>query len=424
MAELLCTGCSRGFPIDLRRSRCHDCGEPLEVSGPAERRGTVPVDVDTRALSGHVPLMQRFRDFLPVDALGFNNGDLNDDVLTLGEGNTPLLSLSGIGRAIGVPDLYVKVEGSNPTGSFKDRGSVVGVQRAKAAGFERVGTVSTGNMAGSVAAYAARAGLEAVVLVSASIPVAKLAPIAAYGPRLIGVEGDYGALYDLTVELGPELGIAFINSDDPFRVEGQKTLALELWLQFGRAVPDVVVVPVSSGGHMAALLKGFRELAALGLIDAVPRLVGVQATGCAPIAEAFARGEERPVRWGAAKTVAKAIANPTPPSGGRLLRAARTGAPLHFTHVSDDDILTAYHELMTEAGIFAQPDAAASVAAVKRLCREHFLTGTESVVAILTGHGTKDLTPLVGDAATPEAGARGVPFETCSLDQLASVLRE
>lgn len=175
---------------------------------------------------------------------------------------------------------------------------------------------------------------------------------------------------------------------------------------------------------MAAVLKGFSELQSFGLTDRMPRLVGVQAAGCAPVATAFARGNDRITPWDRPDTIAKAIANPTPPSGGRLLRAARAGAPLHFTHVSDDDILTAYHELMTEAGIFAQPDAAASVAAVKRLCREHFLTGTESVVAILTGHGTKDLTPLVGDAATPEAGARGVPFETCSLDQLASVLRE
>ena len=289
------------------------------------------------------------------------------------------------------------------------------MQRARAAGFERVGTVSTGNMAGSVAAYAARAGLEAVVLVSASIPPAKLAPIAAYGPRLIGVEGDYGALYDLTVRLGPELGIAFINSDDPFRVEGQKTLALELWMQFEGTVPDVVIVPVSSGGHMAGLLKGFQELFALDLADNVPRLIGVQAAGCAPIAASFERGDKTVEPWGAADTIAKAIANPKPPSGHRLLRAVQAGAPLHFTTVSDEEILVAYRELMTEAGIFAQPDAAAALAAARRLRNDGYLKGGETVVTILTGHGTKDLTPLVEDT--------NMKMETCSLDQLESLLR-
>lgn len=256
--------------------------------------------------------------------------------------------------------------------------------------------------------------MEAVVLVSASIPPAKLAPIAAYGPRLIGVEGDYGALYDVTMELGPKLGIAFINSDDPWRVEGQKTLALELWLQFGRIVPDVVIVPVSSGGHMAGLLKGFEELVSRGLAGRVPRLVGVQAAGCAPIASAFARGESVARPWGAVDTVAKAIANATPPSGRRLLRAVGRGARLHFTTVTDEQLLTAYRELTVEAGIFAQHDAAATVAAAKRLRSEEYLDGTETVVAILTGHGTKDLTPIVGG---------DLRLETCTLARLESLLR-
>ncbi|HLT59306.1 MAG TPA: threonine synthase [Limnochordales bacterium] len=401
MERLVCTGCGREADGTAWQVRCGTCGEPLAVGPP--RGGTVREGA---------PLLLRFANFLPAEALGLH-GDPGS-VLTLGEGNTPLLPLESVGRQMGVPRLLVKVEGANPTGSFKDRGSAAGVQRARALGFRRVGTVSTGNMASSMAAYGARAGLRAVVLVPAGIPRAKLAPIAAYNPLLIGVEGDYGRLYQLSLELGPELGIAFVNSDDPYRVEGQKTLALELWQQLRRQVPDVVVVPVSSGGHMAALLKGFQELHQLGYTERVPRLVGVQAAGAAPIATAYQQGAAAPVPWGEPTTVARAIANPKPPSGRRLLRAARAGAPLHFVTVTDEEILAAYHALARGQGLFVQPDAAASVAAVGRLKDAGFVRGDETVVAVLTGHGTKDLTPL------EQAGP--VPLPTCTLDELPAVL--
>ena len=402
MERLVCTGCGQEVDGARWQARCGACGEPLAVAAP--RGGRVRDDG---------PLLMRFADFLPAQALGLD--DPGSPVLTLGEGGTPLVPLDRVGRALGLPRLLAKVEGANPTGSFKDRGSVAGVQRARALGFRSVGTVSTGNMASSMAAYAARAGLRAVVLVPAQIPRAKLAPIAAYNPLLIGVEGDYGRLYHLSLQLGPELGIAFVNSDDPYRVEGQKTLALELWHQL-KGVPDAVVVPVSSGGHLAGLLKGFQELVALGLAKRLPRLAGVQAAGCAPIAAAFARGAQAPEPWGEPRTIAKAIANPAPPSGRRLLRAARAGAPLHFIAVTDEEIMAAYWELARKEGIFAQPDAACALAGVRRLRQEGFLGTDDTVVAVLTGHGTKDLTPL-------EAGAP-VSLRTCALADLPSVLAQ
>jgi len=401
MERLLCTACRQAVAGNLWQARCPSCGEPLAVEPPPG--GTVREGA---------PLLLRFADFLPAQALGLR--DPAAPVLTLGEGNTPLLSLETVGRRLGLSRLLVKVEGANPTGSFKDRGSVAGVQRARLLGFGRVGTVSTGNMASSMAAYGARAGMRAVVLVPAHIPRAKLAPIAAYDPLLIGVEGDYGRLYQLSLQLGPELGIAFVNSDDPYRVEGQKTLALELWQQLGRQVPDAVVLPVSAGGHMAGLLKGFQELHQLGLADRVPRLVGVQAAGCAPIATGYEHGSDEPAPWGEPRTIARAIANPSPPSGRRLLRAARAGAPLHFITVTDEEILAAYRELSREAGIFAQPDAAASLAGVRRLTETGYLLPNETVVAVLTGHGTKDLTPL-------ETGGP-VALRTCTLEELPAVL--
>ncbi len=401
MEALVCTGCGRPADAAVWQARCTACGEPLELGPPPGG-----------AVRDGAPLLERFAGFLPARALGLH--DPASPVLTLGEGGTPLLHLETTGARLGLPRLFVKVEGANPTGSFKDRGSVAGVQRARAMGFPAVGTVSTGNMASSVAAYAARAGLRAVVLVPAHIPRAKLAPIAAYNPLLIGVEGDYGRLYHVSLEVGARLGIAFINSDDPYRVEGQKTLALELWQQLRRQVPDNVIVPVSSGGHMAALLKGFRELHALGLIERMPRLIGVQAAGCGPIAAAYRMGTTVPVPWREVRTIAKAIANPSPPSGRRLLAAARAGAPLHFIAVTDEDILLAYRELAHDAGIFAQPDAAASIAAARLLAADGFIRGEESVVAILTGHGTKDLTPLEEDGP--------VRLQTCPLEELPRVL--
>ncbi|MBO8141330.1 MAG: threonine synthase [Firmicutes bacterium] len=397
MEYLVCTGCGKRRDIDVFCARCPACGEPLEVSPPPG--GAVRSDA---------PLLERYAAFLPAGALGLGRSP----ALTLGEGNTPLLHLERLGEQIGVPRLLVKVEGANPTGSFKDRGSAAGVQRARVLGFSRVGTVSTGNMAASVAAYAARAGMQAVVLVPADIPRAKLAPIVAYSPRLVGVEGDYGTLYGRSLELGARLGIAFINSDDPFRVEGQKTLALELWQQLGGQVPDAVVVPVSSGGHMAALLKGFEELHGLGLTGRVPLLIGVQAAGCAPIVEAYRHGRQAVERWENPATIARAISNPLPPSGNRLLRAHRRGAPLQFITVTDEEILAAYRLLAAEAGVFAQPDAAASLAAVIARQKDGSLED-KTVVAVLTGHGTKDLTPLE---------TAGIELPTCPLDKLAEAL--
>lgn len=419
MEHLVCTGCGRLFDVGASLVRCPDCAEPLELGPPGADSPAAGTRAHKSAGGGHGrwdeaegALLARYAAFLPAAALGLGPG--REAPLTLGEGNTPLLPLARLGERVGLLSLFAKVEGANPTGSFKDRGTVAGVQRARHAGYGRVGTVSTGNMAGSVAAYAAAAGMEAVVLVPAHIPRAKLAPIAAYGPRLIAVEGDYGRLYDLTVALahrGPaDGGMAFINSDDPWRVEGQKTLALELWRQNRGVAPDVIIVPVSSGGNMAALLKGFRELHALGFIPRLPRLIGVQAAGCAPIATAYARGHRRPVPWDEPRTVARAIANATPPSGRRLLRAAAAGAPLEFVTVTDEQLLQAYDELAAQAGIFVQPDGAAPWAAAKKLAAAGRFARDETVVIVLTGHGTKDLTPLA-------AKGRAEP-EVCPLDEL------
>lgn len=401
MAEdlLVCTGCEATFDLAEPRQRCEGCGEPLEVY-----LGDAP-----REIRGDAAGLERYLSFLPFSALdppsaepgplragpgGARRGGLSPSKgrLYLGEGATPLLRAANLGGDLGLPNLFLKVEGQNPTGSFKDRGSRLGIQRALACGFRRAGTVSTGNMAASVAAYAARAGLPCIVLVAADIPPAKLGPIASYRPLLVAVRGDYGRLYLESLRIGRDLGIYFVNSDDPFRIEGQKLVAYEICEELAFAPPDHILLPVSSGGNLAAVLKGLGEMVRFGLLPRAPHVVGIQAAGCAPIAEAFAAGRQEIVPISQPHTVAKAISNPSPPSGNRVLRRLRGGGAGSMLAVSDEEILAAQRLLAAREGIFGQPDAAVPLAGVMKLLHQGAFRGDERIVCIITGHGLKDTT--------------------------------
>jgi threonine synthase len=283
--------------------------------------------------------------------------------------------------------LYFKDETQNPTWSFKDRGTLCGIQYATSLGYERIGTVSTGNMAASVAAYGAKAGLATFILVSAGIPAEKTKPIAVYGPHLIRVEGGYDKLYDESLRAGDRYGIYFVNSDAPFRVEGSKTIAFEICEQMHFHVPDYVIVPVSSGGNFRGILKGFEEFRSVGLIDGIPKLIAVQGEGCGPIAEAFEGRKEKVIRVRNPKTIAQAIENPYPPSGNQVLRKLRENGGLALT-VSDEEILEA-QKLMAQEGTFAQPAACAPLAAAKKLLSNGYMKPSDRVVLIITGAGLK-----------------------------------
>ncbi len=355
---LRCPVCGREYR-DMKRMRC-GCGEPLEFKS---FKGEPYIGKN---------VWERFWDFWPIEP------DLD---LSLGEGDTPLIKSRKLGRELGL-ELYFKNETANPTWSFKDRGTFPGITAALKFGYKAVGTVSTGNMAASVAAYASRAGLKAKILVSESASDEKLKAVSVYGASVVRVKGDYGRLYFESLRLGERLGIYFINSDNPFRIEGYKGIAFEIAEEL---TPDCVLIPTSSGGLFRGIAKGFIELKKSGLIDELPMLVAVQAEGCSPICRAFKEGKEKIERFENPNTVAKAIANPYPPSGNALLKLLREFG-WKCVAVSDGEILEAQREL-SEEGLFVQPASAAGIAALKRL----ELPEGSKVVSILTGSGLKTL---------------------------------
>ncbi|MDD4837095.1 MAG: threonine synthase [Synergistales bacterium] len=392
-SRFMCSGC--GFASETEVLRCPLCDEPMEVmvdlpkSLPARRAG------DT--------MMERYRDFFPF-------ADPRPD-LSLGEGFTPLVDMEDLCCSLGLSSLWAKNEGANPTWSFKDRGTLSGVIHAMEMGYDRIGTVSTGNMAASVAAYGARAGIETVVLVNKGLPREKLGPIAIYGPRLIKVDGDYGRLYHESLRVGRQLGIYFINSDSPFRVLGSRTISYEIWEQAGGSVPDWVVVPVSAGGNIRGIAQGFFDLVKVGLLDHMPRFLVVQAEGCCPILRAFEEGAERVRRFDSPHTVAHAIENPFPPSGNQVLRLARRHG-WSCKAVSDDLIIEAQRDLASK-GLFVQPASAVALAGLRKAVSDGTVEHGQSAVMILTGAGLK---------YTAVFGQHELIWSQCSLDELERAL--
>ena len=375
MDEFECLGCGPLASRDPYSPFCPRCGEPLFIAAP--RPGGRRIH-ENEALA-----LAKFADFLPLERI--------DPALSLGEGTTPLVRLGRAAAGLGLAEVYGKNEAQNPTWSFKDRGTAVAVQKAAALGHRRIGTVSTGNMAASTAAYGARAGLETFVLLKEGSSTASLQAAAIFGPRLVAVDGDYGALFEASLGIGKRLGITFMNSIDPYRMEGYKVTAFEIFLQLGRRAPRTVIVPLSSGGHLLGLMRGFADLEREGLIQTYPQIVGVQAEECAPLARAFDKGLARYERIQAGRTIAHAIANPTPPAGNAVLRMIRERDGL-LVAVSDEAMLRAQRELASSEGLFCQPESATTLAALKRLLADGRLKGGDgSVVLILTGSGLKTL---------------------------------
>jgi threonine synthase len=339
-------------------------------------------------------------------------------IVTHPEGRTPLLHREAIARFVGHADLKLKHEGHNPTGSFKDRGMTVAVSHALRSGASAVACASTGNTSASMAAYAAQAGLAALVFVPAGqVALGKLAQALAYGARTLLVKADFDGCLALAREAHERLGMALLNSINPWRIEGQKTIVFDLLQQRAWDPPDWIVVPAGNLGNTAAFGKALTEALSLGLIRRLPRLAAVQARGASPFYRSYRGGFARRFRV-RAETVATAIRIGNPASHDRAVRAIRVTRGV-VTAVSDREILAA-KAVVDAAGIGCEPASAAAVAGARRLVGEGVIRKGESVVAVLTGHLLKDPGAVMGFHSRP--GARRNPPATIE-PRLAEVER-
>ncbi|MCL4515166.1 MAG: threonine synthase [Firmicutes bacterium] len=330
-------------------------------------------------------LIEHYREFLPVSD--------STPVVTLLEGNTPLIEITGISEAIpkGVR-VYVKYEGLNPTGSFKDRGMTMAISKAAEEGAKAVICASTGNTSASAAAYAARAGMRCYVVVEGgAIAMGKLSQALIHGAKMLSVDGNFDTALRLVREVAQRLPVKLVNSVNPYRLEGQKTAAFEVCDQLGEA-PDFLAIPVGNAGNISAYWKGFKEYRGVGRIGKLPVMLGFQAAGAAPLVE----GRVIP----SPKTIATAIKIGDPASR-RLALAARDESGGRIEAVSDEEILDAYQKLARMAGVFCEPASAASVAGVVKLAGKGFFQQGQRIVCVLTGHGLKDPDRAIASAEPP-----------------------
>ncbi len=318
-------------------------------------------------------LLQRYREFLPLAPTGAT--------LSLGEGATPLIHARRLGEEVGCANLYLKFEGANPTGSFKDRGMVLAVTKALERGASSVICASTGNTAASAAAYAAAAGITcSVILPAGYVAPGKLAQALVYGARVVAIDGTFDRALELVREAVEASGAELVNSLNPHRIEGQKTAAFEICDTLQRA-PDIVCLPVGNAGNITAYWKGFREYREAGRVDNVPKMWGFQAAGAAPLVYGHPIAEPH--------TIATAIRIGNPARGDEALAAVSNSGGV-IEAVTDAEIVEAYRLVATLTGLMCEPASAAGIAGLLKRARSGASLRDLTVVAVLTGHGLKD----------------------------------
>jgi len=388
ISRQVCAACGRVFSETDPRLQC-ECGGLLEVrhnlAGPPPTGAALRALFDARRGAPHGPFLSgvwRYREMVLPTA--------GDDVVTYPEGNTPLLRRPAVTAwaSGGRTDLLLKHEGHNPTGSFKDRGMTVGLTQARRVGATAVACASTGNTGAALGAYAALAGLPALAFVpKGHVALGKLMQLVAYGVRTLLVRGDFDACQELAHASSDQLGVYILNSINPFRLEGQKTIVFELLQQLDWEPPDWIVVPAGNLGNTASFGKALAEARDWGLITKRPRIAAVQAEGAAPFALSYREGFARRHRV-EPHTVASAIRIGNPASYERAVRAIRETDGV-VTTVTDEDMLEA-KAVIDAAGAGCEPASAASVAGTRRLIQEGIISAGERVVAVLTGHLLKD----------------------------------
>lgn len=363
---LRCIKCGGEYPSDEIRYRC-DCGGLLEVRYDDLR--ATRKDFAGRGV-------WRYKDLLPVDCR-----------VTLGEGDTGLYPCDNIGGEIGVK-LWVKNEGDNPTGSFKDRGMTVGVSKAIQMGIDKVACASTGNTSASLSAYCARSNMKTYVFIpQGQVAHGKLAQAMVHGAKIFSIKGNFDRTLEIVKKFCVKYEIYWLNSINPFRLEGQKTLAYEVVEQLDYNPPDYIVLPVGNAGNISAVWKGLCEFRELGFLDELPKLVGIQAEGAAPIVGALRNGYYSPVKN--PDTVATAIRIGDPVNAEKAIKAIKESGGTAEA-VSDQEILTAQRELARKEGLFVEPASAASIAGLAKCVEMGVIGKGARVVCVTTGHGLKD----------------------------------
>lgn len=382
LTHLECSRCRATLPADRLQNLC-SCGGPLLARYDLVRAGRT---LTRESLAGRRRDLWRYEEVLPGKA---------SEAVALGEGGTPLLLLPRLGAECSLAQLYLKDESSNPTGTFKARGLATGVSQARALGARKLALPTAGNAGGALAAYAARAGLEAYVVMPKDAPRANRLECQAHGARLILVDGLISDCARLLAECKQREGWFDMSTlQEPYRVEGKKTLGYELYEQLGGRLPDAILSPTGGGVGLIGMWKAFEEMEALGWIGpARPKMIAVQASGCAPVVRAFEQGKSQSQPWKRARTLAAGLRVPKPLGDFLILDAVRRSHGAAIA-VSDKDILAAVRAWARQEGIFACPEGAATLAALPRLIESRVIGRDDVVVLFNTGSGMKYLDVL------------------------------
>ena len=380
LSHLECSICGDSFDADKVQTICNNCDAPLLSRYDFDK---ARVEIDRDKFRSRIPGLWRWREMLPVRS--------PQNIVTLGEGDAPVLKTNNLAATLKLKNLYIKDESINPTGTFKALGLSVAVSRAKELGIQTVVIPTAGNAGGALSAYAARAGVHAYVYMPESTPRANMIESNAYNATVEVVDGlinDAAVLAQKRVE---EEGFFDMSTfREPYRVEGKKIMGYEVAEAFGWSLPDVIIYPTGGGTGLVGMWKAFAEMEALGWLenDRKPRMVSVQAEGCAPVVRAFEAGEEHCQVWENAHTLAYGLCVPKSFADKLILRALRESEGTAVS-VSDDDIINAQNELAVNEGIFAAPEGAATLAGLKKLVKRDWISPEEKIVLFNTGTGLK-----------------------------------
>ncbi|MEW6403136.1 MAG: threonine synthase [Chloroflexota bacterium] len=382
LSHLHCSGCAREYSHKEVHTFCKDCQSPLMPVYDLENART---HLDREEVSRRPKGMWRWRELLPVL-------DVENEVF-LGEGDTPLLRLPRLGNDLGLSNLYVKDESSNPTGSFKARGLAAAVSKAKELGVEKVVIPTAGNAGGAMAAYAARAGLEAHIFMPKDTPFANIEESRIAGAEVVLIDGLISDAAGVAGEKARAEGWFDVSTfKEPYRVEGKKVMGYELAESFGWQLPDVIIYPTGGGTGLVGMWKAFAEFEALGWLENTkrPRMVSVQAEGCAPVIKAFHTNAAFCDFWTNAHTIASGLRVPKSFADALILSNLRESQGTAVA-VSDEAILAAQRKLGGREGIFAAPEGAATLAALEKLVEQKWIHPSERVILFNTGSGLKYL---------------------------------